>query len=373
MKIKKFRSKNIQEGKEKVLSELGPEAVILSTRVIPPAPPDNEEMIELVAAIDIEEQSSPTITKSQDVPERFPHTERKSLDFMELASNIYKELSFIKNYLFELSDKINYKFISSLPPDNAELVKLMVKNGFSSDFSLSIAHQLKEEKYTNFDDLRLEASRLLSNKLYYAQGFKGNLNKRRILFIGPTGSGKTLNLTKIAVLFKFLLNSSVSVVSIDLRKIGGWEHLQMLAAVSNLNFTYCQSSEELPELIETLKSYDFILVDTSGGNPRDESFINEIDEIKNAIEWTDIVLVVPVTHSKLNLSENIKAFSKFSPQYLLLTKLDEVTTIGHIYEILLESTPDFPILYLSTGTDIPNSLEPANPEIIRRYLINYLD
>ncbi len=367
MKIKKYRAKTVQEGKELVLSELGADAVILSTRIIPPMPPDNEELVELVAAIDTE----------KDIP-NFPGTTRtqedRTKDFLEVTTNIFKELNVIKNFLLSLSDKITYSFISNLPSDLAEMVKLMIKNGFTSEFALSFIQSLKQQNFRDFEDLKNTSTQLLAEKLCYSQL---NLNKDRpnvFVFIGPTATGKTLNIVKLGVLYKLFFNSRVTLISYDCKKIGGWEHLQVLSAISNLNSEYVQTVEELLSQIEAHKIIDdFILIDTSGGSPRDEHFLIELEAVLKVFPWTSVFLVLSTTQSSINFKENIVSFGKFHPNFLILTKFDEVSTIGHLYETLLDFTQKCPLMYFSIGTDIPNSLEPANPNFLKKYLINFIE
>lgn len=369
MKIRKFRAKSFQEGKEKIFSELGPEAIILSTRVIPPVPPEFEELVELVAATDTENDAPPTFDKDIILSEKTKGTKENSGSFLELTSNIYKEISTIKNFLYDLSDKITYRFISELPSEMSELAKLMMKNGFSTEFTLSLVNSLSKKNITT-NDLVNFANKVLSERLQYVGKFPNNETQNIILFVGPTGSGKTINIAKLGVLFKVLLSARICLVSFDYRKIGGWEQMQMLSAVTGLNTIFCQTKEELKEQINLLKSYDFILVDTSGGSPRDEEFINELEEISGLINWTSIILVLSVTQSALNFKRCIESFRVCKPNFLMLTKFDEVTTIGHIYQTLLEVVQEIPLLYFSIGVDIPNSIEPASPELLQKFLIN---
>lgn len=370
MKIKKFRSKTFQEGKEKILSELGPEAVILSTRTIPPAPPDNEEMVELVAAIDLENELSTIEESSLTKIEPSKIEKEPGSGFWDLVSNLYKELSLIKNYIFELSDKITYSFIKKLPKEYEDLAKLMLKNGFSQDFVLPFVNKLLNIEFNNIDLLREKALDLLVERLVFAEKFPISDKQNIILFVGPTGTGKTLNIVKLGVLYKILLNVKVSIISADYRKIGGWEQLQILSAVSGLNSIFCQSNDELVESINSLKSADIILVDTSGGSPRDENFLEELKEINSLIAWTSKVLVLSATQSKMNFKECVEAFKKITPNYLIITKFDEINTIGSLYEILYNIGSEIPLLYFSFGTDIPNTIEPATKGFIRKYLIN---
>ncbi|MCX7908129.1 MAG: hypothetical protein N2560_01240 [Ignavibacteria bacterium] len=372
MKIKKFLTKTFQEGKEKILSELGPEAIILSSRVIPPFPPETEEMVELVAAIDVDIEKGGIDFKDENLQQLKKEKDTPSL-YIELTSNIYKELSFIKNYLYEISDKITYYFISNLSSEQKDLVKLMIKNGFSPDFAVSYVQQFRERNFESLENLLKEATKDLSNKLTFGEFNPKQSYPSFNIFLGPSGTGKTLNIIKLAVLYKILLNANVIVVSLDYRKIGGWEQMQMLSAISTIHSILCQSNSELLEQINTLKTYDIILIDTSGGSPNDPSFLNEINEIINSFNWNNIVLVLSTTQSSLNFKKCVKKFKKFNPNYLMLTKFDEVNSVGHIYETLLEIRSEVPLLYFSTGTEIPNSIEPASPSFISKYLINIFE
>jgi len=371
MKIRKYRARNFQEGKEKIIAELGEEAIILSTRVLPPTPPDMEEMVELVAALDTEEPKEEIIKRDlKNLEERISYS---NTDIIEFYSNIYKELASLKSLIWNFYEKINYTFISNLPQDIAELSKLMMKNGYSDDFTLSFVQNLKERNYIDFDELRQIAIQMLAEKINFAPPIEKMNKPQKYMFIGPTGCGKTLNIVKLGVLFKILLNARVIVISCDYRKIGGWEQLQVLSAVSNLNSFLCQSNAELSEYIKNIGTYDFVLIDTSGGSPKDESLIKELEEIADIAVPIKKILVLSVSSDKGNFKENIKSFGKLNPDFLLLTKFDEVNSIGHIYELLMEVSNQVKPVYFSSSPDIPYGIEPADAEFLKKFLINYVD
>lgn len=370
MRIKKFRAKTIQEGKEKVFSELGQEAIILSSRVIPPSPPDMEEMIELVAAVDSDAANEYKLQPKEVTP--IDDSLSKS-DVINITSQIFKEISSLKSLFWNLSDKITYSFISKFKQDLQKLGKLMLKNGFNTDFVLSTLNELNPNKYRNFEELRTFVLRNLSSKINYSPSFEKSEQTQRIIFIGPTGSGKTLTLVKISVLLKLLLNSKVAVISADSQKVGGWEQLQILCAVTNLQCSFVQSKEELANAFDEFRRYNFVMIDTSGGSPKDETFLEELNELTSLPDITDVVLVLPVTISNLVCNESLVTFKQFNPTKIVLTKFDEVSTIGHLYEILVKESQNIPLIYCTNGINIPNSIEPAEPDFISRYLINYLD
>ncbi|MGQ9819124.1 MAG: hypothetical protein ACUVQ1_04280 [Candidatus Kapaibacteriales bacterium] len=370
MRIKKFRARSIQEGKEKVFSELGEDAIILSSRVIPPSPPDMEEMIELVAAIDNNSLSENKLQSKEEVKSN--ETISKT-DLINITSEIYKEISSLKSLLWNLSDKITYSFISKYEPDLQKLGKLMSKNGFSTDFILDTLNKFNTNNYVNFEELRRFVLRELTKKINYSRGFEKSDKSQKIIFIGPSGSGKTLTLVKIAVLLKLLLNAKVAVISADNQKVGGSEQLQILCAITNLPYNFVQNKEELISAFDDYKRYDFVMIDTNGGSPKDEAFIEELNDFASLSEINEVVLVLPVTVSSISCKDAFMVFKKFNPTKTVLTKFDEVSTIGHIYEILANELQNIPLIYCTNGVSIPNSIEPAEPEFISKYLLNYFD
>lgn len=371
MRIKKFRARNLQEGKQKVKTELGDEAIILSTRVIPPSPPNMEEMIELVAALDTKVEPSVTLAK----PEEKYATKSEEIskqDIINITGEIFKEIAGLKTLFWHLSDKITYSFISELSPELQELAKLMLKNGFTSDFILSFLQEFKEISFGNLDGLRNAAIAKLSENLAYSNGIEGLGKALKILFVGPTGSGKTFTAIKLGLLFKLLYNSKVAIISCDNQKVGGWEQMQMLSGVANLPSTFAQTTDDFLEIFSAHKSFDYVLVDTSGINPRDESQLGEIQSLRNTTDFDYVFLVLSVTSSRLNFSETAKLFTQIHPTHLILTKFDEVATIGHIYESIQEYSQRAPLIYFTNGMNIPNAIEPANKDFISKFLVNYL-
>ncbi len=371
MRIKKFRARNLQEGKEKVRAELGDEAIILSTRVIPPLPPTMEEMVELVAALDTKVEAQ-LIEQKSEVKSSSIREDNNKQDIINLTSEIFKEIASLKTLFWHLSDKITYTFIADLPLDLQELAKLMLRNGFSSDFILPFLQQFKDNKYKDFNELRNSAIIKLSENLSYCNGIEKLDIPQKILFIGPSGAGKTLSLVKLSLLFKLLYDAKVGIISCDNQKIGGWEQMQILSGIANLPSSLAQMNDELPEILTTYKSYNYIFVDTSGINPRDDKQLEEVQSIRNATDFDYVFLILSVTSSKLNFSEAVKLFSQIEPTHIILTKFDEIGTIGYLYESILEYSHRFPLIYFTNGTDIPNALEPANKDFISKFLINYI-
>ncbi|MCX7879465.1 MAG: hypothetical protein N2517_02270 [Ignavibacteria bacterium] len=368
MKIRKFIARTIQEGREKILAELGNEAIILSTRVLPPAPPEMEELIEFVAAVDKPDEE---INRKKIEKDSLGKDINKE-DFLAITSQVIKEITTLKEMVWKLSEKISYKFLANLETEYSELATLMVSNGYTSDFILNFIQNFKNVNYSDFEDLRQKAVVSLAKKIVYEKPLKKNSKCQSYLFIGPTGVGKTLTIIKLGILYKILLESRVAIISCDTRKVGGWEQMQVISAISSIPAIFCQTKSEFFLNYESFRNYDFILVDTSGGSQKDKEYLEELTANVEMHNWDRIFLTLSVTSDKLNFKDNVSVFKEFKPTNLILTKFDEVATIGHIYETLCEISQEIPLAYLSLGVEIPNSIEPAKEEILGKFLINYL-
>ncbi len=366
MRIKKFRAKTLQEGKQMVYSELGEDAVILSTRVIPPKPPEMVEMIELVAALDtkLSTEQNVTLQKPKDINPNVTN------EFSFFVDKIFKEISNIKEVLWKINDKITYSILNNYPDDLKELGKSLLCNGFSIDFVDSFLIEIKELTYVNSVDLINKACKLLAGKLTYEKTFEPKNMPIFIMLVGPTGSGKTITSFKLALLYKLLFNLKVAVVTIDNKKLGGWEQTQILSVVSNIMGFYSETPEDFFKNVEFYKKNDVIIIDTPGISPLDGNSIGEIEELLKKIKPEYVLLVLSVTSAKSHFKKCLEGFSKTNPNYLLLTKFDETSSIGGIFEELIQYSKAYPLLYFTTGTNLASEIEPASPEFVANYIIS---
>ncbi len=366
MRIKKFRAKTLQEGKQMVYSELGEDAVILSTRVIPPKPPEMVEMIELVAALDtkLSTEQNVTLQKPKDINPNVTN------EFSFFVDKIFKEISNIKEVLWKINDKITYSILNNYPDDLKELGKSLLCNGFSIDFVDSFLIEIKELTYVNSVDLINKACKLLAGKLTYEKTFEPKNMPIFIMLVGPTGSGKTITSFKLALLYKLLFNLKVAVVTIDNKKLGGWEQTQILSVVSNIMGFYSETPEDFFKNVEFYKKNDVIIIDTPGISPLDGNSIGEIEELIKKIKPEYVLLVLSVTSAKSHFKKCLEGFSKTNPNYLLLTKFDETSSIGGIFEELIQYSKAYPLLYFTTGTNLASEIEPASPEFVANYIIS---
>ncbi|MBI5325368.1 MAG: hypothetical protein HZB41_08890 [Ignavibacteriae bacterium] len=375
MRIKKFISKNLKEGKAKILQELGEDAVILSTRTIQKTE-GGIEAIEIVAAIDdsplktFKKPAKKNSTKFSDIPFASKYaTERGENKFMRATAQIYDELNVLKSMVSDISESVKYIHSNVLPDIFKDIYVCLRKSELSEEFSLKIASELSSRgNISNFTEALSEARILATEHIIIKEPAKRE-NKRIIsAFIGPTGSGKTTSLIKLALVSKLLLKSNVLVISADANKVGGAEQLQTLASVSSIPFLSVNTHLELKNIIEQEQSRDFIFIDTAGASPNDNEGIEKIAQMMKESKPDNIYLVQSVTMSGSSFLKSLSEFSNMNPDSLILTKFDEAPNIGEIIMALKEN--QIPVSYITTGQKIPEEIEPASRKAISRALLN---
>src|SRR3989339_728686 len=281
---------------------------------------------------------------------------------------LYDELNSIKSMVSEISDSVKYIHSSVLNDIFKDIYLCLRKSELSEEFSLKIASTLSARANINSFEEALTESRILATEhILIKEPVKGK-NKRVVsAFVGPTGSGKTTCLIKLALVSKLLLKSDILIISADSHKVGGVEQLQSLASIGSISYITVNTGDELKNIIEKEKNRDFIFIDTAGYSPLNNSGLENTAMMLRECEPENIYLVQSATMSGSSFSKSISEFSALNPDSLILTKLDEAPSIGEIV-MALKDNP-IPISYLTNGQKIPEDIEPASRKAISKALL----
>jgi flagellar biosynthesis protein FlhF len=370
MRIKKYLAKTFLEGKLAIQNDLGEEAIILSSRNI--QSPEGENLLEIVAALDestnlnirpIKDKVSDTIQINNNAEPNVNHN-----DNAIGTTEVYAELSNLRLLINDISDNIKYRHSGSMSSEFSKLYKLLRKAELSEEFSLYIVNILSRKDFTKeLPELIEEAKLIITKEILIHEQLKIIPNKtQKIMFIGMTGSGKTSSLIKIAVICKLLLKARVLIVSADSYKVGGADQLQTFASIAGLNFRSVYNGQELNGLLKNEKEYDFIFIDTPGRNYKEEQSFKALKNLIEMSEPDQTMMVLSATTSESTLTDNLKCFKSFKPNSIVLTKIDECSTIGGIVGFLAKSK--LPLIYLATGQKIPDDIEPADRNKISNFI-----
>ncbi len=366
MKIKKLIANNIKEGKQKVIEELGEEAVILSNRTIID-PKTSKEVVEIVAAIDDTEQKKPSFEKIT-LPRTNLTLDKTQDKFLETTSKIFEEIAEVSNKVNLINEQIKFKFLNTYPDELRYFHKNLIDNEFSDETALNIISEIYNH-YPGNDRNAIEEqfNKIVARKIK----FEGYLNKDRkqnvVILVGPAGSGKTMSLVKMATIAKLAFGSDVAIISTDTYKVSGLDQLQTYASIAAIPFAKAENLEELKQILTREYNKDILFIDTIGKSANDDENIRYIRDLAKFTGSNHIYLCLPANLTKRNYHYYFKKYSVVVPNGLIVTKCDEASAIGQLFEALL--VEDIPLSYFSTGQMIPDNFEKANPDYFVKLLL----
>jgi flagellar biosynthesis protein FlhF len=200
-------------------------------------------------------------------------------------------------------------------------------------------------------------------------GSRGEAGPFCLALVGPTGVGKTTTLAKLASLAVLKKNLRVGLVNLDVYKVAAFDQLQTYAKILNIPFRSAGNLEELQSAIGDFKGLDLVLIDTTGRSQRDETSLKEMSELVRSLEIpVQIHLCVASPTRDLELYDIANRFAVFKPTGLAVTKLDESSLFGSIFNVA--NRAKLPLSYFTTGQRVPEDLEEASRERVASLIMD---
>ncbi len=294
----------------------------------------------------------------------------------DLVKNIEREVNDIKNALNRLLDAQKQTGHNSAQPcaddtvmnpyreklkDNdfdPEECEIMIREVRNSVSREDLKDKYKIEK--SFKDL-------LKNKILTSGPIKKGNRKKIVMFVGPTGVGKTTTIAKLGAIHSLREGNKVSFITIDNYRIAATEQLKKYAEIMKIPVHVISDQKNFREIISREKS-DIILVDTSGRSHNNELKIAEIKSFAETVEYDfEKILCVSANTKKNDLNEIFKAFGVMQFDSVIITKVDETSFIGNVINIADKYNK--PISYFTDGQEVPNDIHVADPEGIAEMMI----
>jgi flagellar biosynthesis protein FlhF len=176
------------------------------------------------------------------------------------------------------------------------------------------------------------------------------------LFVGPSGVGKTTSIAKLAAQYRLEEKRSVAMVTIDNYRPAAVEQLRLYANVLGVELVTASTCDEARDCIGQLSHTELVLVDTPGFNPRHPEPWNGWTALTGLPYEVEAHLVLSATTRIQDIEAAVKRCAG-APLRLLFTKLDETSGYGSIFEAAHHS--GIPLSYWGTGPRVPEDLTPA--------------
>jgi flagellar biosynthesis protein FlhF len=175
------------------------------------------------------------------------------------------------------------------------------------------------------------------------------------VFVGPPGVGKTTTIAKIAAQTRAREGRAVGMVAADAFRAGAIEQLRVYADVIGAPFKVARSPEELDKALTS--SRQSLLVDTAGRSPSDGG-VRELLRLVGRRRGVRTHLVIAADTSAASARRIFDTYQDARPDRLVVTKLDEAESISPLLGIAIER--GLPISYLTAGQRVPEDLERAS-------------
>lgn len=366
MIIKKFVAPTMTEALAKVKSELGDQAVILKTRIgRKSGGPDSMtgKNVEITAAVETSSRSRLEMTSApQDKIETSvsspPELPSEKLD------RLAEEIADIKKCLNGKSNPSpSRSFFGYLSADMLEAGRDLVDHNISEQLAHEIITVLaKSENALSLDAAEIKARirQTLSSMISSGEPIEIRDNGLTVvMFVGPTGSGKTSAVARVAMQYKVEKNEKVSIISADNFRADSSQQIKSFCRILGCPCTIVYSPEELSMAI---KSHDegLLLIDTAGINPRAHRDMSELQSLIRAARPHEVHLVVSASTPAKDMLNMFESFGEFGIDKIFITKLDETEAPGGVITAVVSSGKG--LSYVCRSREVPGQFGVADPD-----------
>ncbi|MBI4666554.1 MAG: flagellar biosynthesis protein FlhF [Nitrospinae bacterium] len=400
MQVKRYEAVDMGEALKLIKNDLGPNAVILSTRTVKkgssafglfgrpvievtaalaqqpaeeaPHKPvrqgryraqdpvaETKNMIETTVAV-----MEPLLEGIDDIRRNLSKISAKEETPEKTAERIEDDVRELKSMISYLMDQAEVEKEQGLGRSYLSLLRIMKDRGVASEYALALLDEIREKSEGHGEpDLKTLLS-VTANRMKDTLILGGWINgpgngggsPRVVSLVGPTGVGKTTTVAKIAARLT-MEGAKVGLATIDTFRIAAVEQLKIYAKILNIPLEVILTPQDLGRTLHMYSSMDVVLIDTAGRSQRDLEQIDELKKFYDMNPAVDARLVLSAGASEKQNSEAIRNFSALPVSGLIFTKLDEAGQLGTVFNQHVRT--GLPISYFTTGQRVPEDIEEA--------------
>lgn len=416
MKFRKFTAPTVREALLQVREELGPDAVIIRTEKIKKGLLGGSDEYCVTAALDesIQEdvaQTAPDIavtynrqgqkaavpkpmqfepqTEPMARPQVQPKQQAPVVDPVKLAgfddfrkqsredadglrrqlSQLQEEVQNLKSSLDQRSEP--FAQVQQYPVEFRPLASELGERGLSKYYLNDLVADLLVRLGTDERSLgrqRELARQYLETRIVASGEIASRPNRAStILFVGPTGVGKTTTIAKLAARLVLSGRTRVGILSTDSYRIGAIEQMQQFADAAEVDFEAVFAPEDLDMALEKMADKEFILIDTAGRSLGHEEHLNELRDLCRKILPDEVHLVLAANTRDSDLAAACAQYKSLGVHRLLFTKIDETREYAGVFNLSVKE--GIPLSYFGFGQRIPDDLRKAEPAQLATWIL----
>lgn len=290
-----------------------------------------------------------------------------------LAGELKHELGEMRHMLNVLASRTGSLSDPDLPENLLLLYQQMKFSGLEEKFArrlvMEAQRNMTEEDLENFAYVKIFLARMLMKIIKITRGLEGLKPSQRIVaLLGPTGVGKTTTVAKIAAEQMRKYKRKVALISVDTNHRSSAEQLRAFAKLIKVPFSVVKDKAEMNRLINSYEDYDSIIIDTDGCSQRNDGQLYEMREIFDERGRIHNSLVLSATSKDVDMNEVTRKFGCMPIDSIIFTKLDESATYGSLFNHAIRFKK--PLSFLTLGQKVPEDLEVASRERLVDLLLN---
>jgi len=383
VQIKRYEATSTQEALLKVKNDLGPDAVVLSTRKIRGG---RIPLFEVTAAVDIRAENRREKRPAIDAPPSMPappkvesvvQSFRRDMEEIKalIAENVMRPFPFgefleMKEMLDTFFDTMGFQRKERIPGALSKIYHHLVSMGVARSRAFLIVNTLKKnlsaEELRNEESIHRIAEQLLARTISLSYG--ATERKKICAFMGPTGAGKTTTLAKIAARAALEEKVKVGLVTTDTYRIAAADQLRTYGRIMEVPVEVVSDKTAFRKVLAKLADRDLILVDTPGKSSVESGYVEKLRDLFHLETPVEAHLLLPLTASQDSLAQNLERFKPIGYQSIIFTKLDESRHYGVIYNVIDQERK--PVSFVTNGQNVPQDIEKINPGRLAKMIMN---
>jgi flagellar biosynthesis protein FlhF len=387
MQVKRYEAASMKEALAKIKNDLGPDAIVISTKRLP----GEKKLIEIMAASDemtdpgektsglagaALRREAPVGTATSflgDDRELIGHL-RKEMDELKALvqglrqENLAEDFADLKESLQAFFDILGLRGQSEEKTILTRIYRYLISRGVSQARACKLLEKMRRDSLTPAitdyaSGLKIAEGlirdALNANAAADKVSDKNGQGKRIKVFLGPTGVGKTTTLAKLAARYALEQKRSVGLITMDNYRIAALEQLQVYARIMGLPLEAAAGQDAFRQALQKFDDKDLILVDTPGKSRTDKDYFSTLQELVAGNREVETNLLLSLTSSRENMQEVVLRYHQLDCDRIIFTKMDEGTRCGFLYDVIEQAGR--PVSYLTTGQNVPQDIEVANP------------
>ncbi len=367
-----FRGRNVVEAHRAALEQLGPEAVVLTTRSV--ARPGiggwfGASDIELAATLpDPTQDDRPAIeAHGHFAPGAYlaaAAAPKSASDVAALRAELKGDLRSLKSMLAKSGDSAELaseiallrelvEGLAGAKPSRDKVTADLRALGIEGPAVQAIVRTLKGKLYGE-GTVREELARILQTAAWPLEA-----GPTMVAVIGPAGVGKTTTAAKLAARAR-MDGKTVTLVGCDSFRVGAVEQLACYADLMGAELATARTSDELRAIVDTVRT-DVLIVDTSGRPPTADgveiALAPRRSSAKAPPRRRQVLLCVPATLRANDAARIVRRYGALAPTSIAVTKIDETDAPAGIVHASWSSK--LPISVVCFGQRVPEDIATA--------------